>query len=91
MLISTRRVEMPPTTQLLNKQQYTKLLADLRRIIGEGKQEAERAAAQSLLDSYWSIGKRIHKEKLTTRAGYHNAILTDLSADLAIDLRTLQP
>ncbi|MGB5348996.1 MAG: DUF1016 N-terminal domain-containing protein, partial [Polyangiales bacterium] len=90
MLISTRRVEMPPTTQLLTKQQYTKLLADLRRIIGEGKQEAERAAAQSLLDSYWSIGKRIHKEKLTTRAGYHNAILTDLSADLAIDLRTLQ-
>ena len=90
MLISTRRVEMPPTTQLLTKQQYTKLLADLRRIIGEGKQEAERAAAQSLLDSYWSIGKRIHKEKLTTRADYHNAILTDLSADLAIDLRTLQ-
>jgi len=81
---------MPPTTQLLTKQQYTKLLADLRRIIGEGKQEAERAAAQALVDSYWSIGKRIHKEKLTTRAGYHNAILTDLSADLGIHLRNLQ-
>jgi endonuclease YncB( thermonuclease family) len=81
---------MPPTPQLLTKQQYTKLLADLRHIIGAGKQEAERAAAQALLEGYWSIGKRIAKEKLTTRAGFHNAILTDLSADLAIDLRTLQ-
>ncbi len=90
MLISARRAEMPPTPQLLTKQQYTKLLADLRHIIGAGKQEAERAAAQALLEGYWSIGKRIAKEKLTTRAGFHNAILTDLSADLAIDLRTLQ-
>ncbi len=90
MLISARRAEMPPTTDLLTTRQYTKLLADLRQIIGEGKQEAERAAAQALLESYWSIGKRIAKEKLTTRANFHNAILADLSADLAIDLRTLQ-
>jgi endonuclease YncB( thermonuclease family) len=81
---------MPPTSQLLTKTQYTTLLADLRRIIGEGKEQAERAAAQALLESYWSIGKRIAKEKLNTRAGYHNAILADLSADLGIDLRTLQ-
>ena len=79
-----------PTTSLLTKQQYAKLLADLRRIIGEGKEQAERAAAQALLESYWSIGRRIAKEKLNTRAGYHNAILADLSADLGIDLRTLQ-
>jgi len=89
MLISARRAEMPPTS-LLTKAQYTALLADLRAIIREGKAEAERAAAQSLLDAYWSIGRRIHKEKLTTRAGFHNAILSDLSADLDIDLRTLQ-
>ena len=81
---------MPPTTQLLTQQQYKTLLADLRRIISTGKQEAERAAAQALIEGYWSIGKRITKEKLTTRAGFHNAILTDLSADLDIDLRTLQ-
>ncbi|MGB3051731.1 MAG: DUF1016 N-terminal domain-containing protein [Polyangiales bacterium] len=81
---------MPPTSQLLTTRQYKKLLADLRQIIGAGKQEAERAAAQALLESYWAIGKRIAKEKLNTRAAYHNAILTDLSADLGIDLRTLQ-
>jgi endonuclease YncB( thermonuclease family) len=79
---------MPPTT--LTKPQYKTLLSDLRRIIGAGKQEAQRAAAQALIESYWSIGKRITTEKLTTRAGFHNAILTDLSADLSIDLRTLQ-
>jgi len=80
----------PPTSTLLTKQQYTTLLTDLRAIIREGKEEAERAAAQSLLNAYWSIGRRIHKEKLTTRANFHNAILSDLSADLDIDLRTLQ-
>jgi len=85
---TSTKTTKPP--QLLSPRQYKKLLADLRRIIGAGKQEAERAAAQALLESYWSIGQRISKEKLTTRANFHNAILTDLSADLAIDLRTLQ-
>ena len=75
---------------LVTKRQYTKLLADLRRIIREGKEEAERAATQALIESYWAIGQRIAREKLNERAGYHNAILGDLSADLAIDLRTLQ-
>jgi endonuclease YncB( thermonuclease family) len=87
MLISARRAEM---ADLLTKRQYRTLLTDLRRIIREGKEEAERAAAQVLIESYWSIGKRISKERLNTRAGYHNAILGDLSSDLAIDLRTLQ-
>ena len=75
---------------LITKRDYKKLLTDLQRIIREGKQEAERAATQALIESYWSIGKRIAKEKLNTRAAYHNAILADLSVDLAIDLRTLQ-
>ncbi len=75
---------------LISKREYKKLLTDLQRIIGEGKQEAERAAAQVLVESYWSIGKRIAKQKLNTRARYHNAILADLAVDLGIDLRTLQ-
>ena len=77
-------------TALLSKREYNALLSDLRRIIREGKDDAERAAAQALIESYWSIGKRIAKEKLNTRASYHNAILGDLSADLGIDVRTLQ-
>jgi len=88
-LISALRAEMTDST-LLTTPQYQSLLTDLRTIIREGKEEAARAAAQSLLESYWSIGRRIHREKLTERAGYHNAILADLSADLDIDLRTLQ-
>ncbi len=77
-----------PAATTLTKRDYQKLLADLRRIIREGKQEAERAAAQVLAESYWSIGKRIANQKLNAQAGYHNAILSDLSADL--DIRTLQ-
>ena len=75
---------------LLSKREYNKLLSDLRRIVREGKEEAERAAAQALVESYWAIGQRIAKEKLNTNAGYHSAILGDLSTDLSIDLRTLQ-
>ncbi|MGB5810106.1 MAG: DUF1016 N-terminal domain-containing protein [Polyangiales bacterium] len=77
-------------SQIIQKKDYNRLLTDLERIIGEGKEEAERAAAQALIESYWAIGKRISKEKLTTRANYHNAILRDLSVDLDIDVRTLQ-
>ncbi|MGB5684041.1 MAG: DUF1016 N-terminal domain-containing protein, partial [Polyangiales bacterium] len=80
---------MPAATTLAERD-YNKLLADLRRIIAEGKEEAERAATQALTESYWAIGQRIHKEKLNTRANYHNAILADLSTDLDIGLRTLQ-
>ena len=87
MAISAPGAEMP---DLVNTSEYKKLLADLRRIIREGKEEAERAATQALIESYWSIGQRIAREKLNERAGYHNAILADLSADLDIDLRTLQ-
>ncbi|MBT8450454.1 MAG: hypothetical protein KJO40_00675 [Deltaproteobacteria bacterium] len=82
---------MPPSPlETLTSTQYTALPRDLRRIIREGKQEAERAAAQSLIESYWSIGHRIAKERLNTRASYHNAILTDLSRDLDIGVRTFQ-
>ena len=86
-LISALGAEM---LDLVTKTEYKKLLADLQRIIREGKEEAERAATQVLIESYWAIGQRIAREKLNERAGYHNAILNDLSADLAIDLRTLQ-
>jgi endonuclease YncB( thermonuclease family) len=79
-----------PTATTLTKRDYNKLLTDLRRIIREGKEEAERAATQALIESYWAIGQRINKEKLNTRAAYHNAILSDLSADLDIGVRTLQ-
>ncbi len=74
----------------LSKRDYQRLLTDLRRMIVEGKEEAERAATQALIESYWAIGKRIAQEKLNAQAGYHNAILTDLSADLDIGVCTLQ-
>ncbi|MGB8331497.1 MAG: hypothetical protein WCE62_15330 [Polyangiales bacterium] len=66
--------------ELVTKTKYKKLLADLRRIIGEGKVEAERAATQALIESYWAIGQRISREKLNERVGYHNAILGETSA-----------
>ena len=54
-----------PTATTLTKRDYNKLLTDLRSIIREGKEEAERAATQALIESYWSIGKRIAKKNST--------------------------
>lgn len=62
MTISSTVDEIPTTRD------YKRLLTDLRRIIREGQEEVQRAATQSLIESYWSIGQRIAKEKLTTRA-----------------------
>jgi vacuolar-type H+-ATPase subunit C/Vma6 len=53
-------------SNLLSKRDYKKLLTDLQRIIREGKEEAGRAAAQALTESYWSIGKR-HRPRLRSR------------------------
>jgi len=36
-LVSARKADMPPTSDLLSKQQYKKLLTDLRGIITTGK------------------------------------------------------
>jgi len=65
MLISATVAEMP---DLLTKRNYKKLLTDLQRIIREGKEDAERAAAQALIESYWSIGQLDEELYRLTRA-----------------------
>ncbi|MCK5180783.1 MAG: thermonuclease family protein [Candidatus Omnitrophica bacterium] len=78
-----------PKETVLTELRYAKLLADVRRLIEEGKARATRAAGQELLRTYWEIGKRVCEEKLTQNAGYNRSILADLSEELEIDDTTL--
>ena len=74
---------------ILTEPQYTKLVREIRALIEEGRQRADFSARQELVQTYWKIGKRISEEGLTQSAGYNQAILADLSEELAIDYTTL--
>ena len=79
-----------PESAILTDSKYAKLLKDLRKLIEEGKTRAERAASQVLIETYWSVGKRISEEKLTENASYGDSILEDLAEDLDSDYDTLR-
>ncbi len=75
---------------ILTEVRYTKLVTDIRKLIEEGKARADLAARQELVQTYWSIGKRITEEGLTHNAGYNTAVLEDVAEELNIDLATLK-
>ena len=74
----------------LSPRSYKALLRDVDRILSHQKSALEHTLAQHLLNTYFDIGTRILAEKLSEQSGYHNDILTELSADTAMALRTLQ-
>ena len=77
------------TENILSKTQYARLVRDIRVLVEEGRQRAEQSARQELVQTYWKVGKRISEEGLTQRAGYSQAILSDLSKEFHIDTTTL--
>ena len=78
------------TKTVLTAARYTKLLADIRRIIEEGKARATRMANEELVRAYWQVGERLIEEKLTENAGYGDAVLEDLSEEIGMDTSTLK-
>ncbi|VAX35183.1 hypothetical protein MNBD_UNCLBAC01-949 [hydrothermal vent metagenome] len=75
---------------ILTASRYSKLLADVRKLIEGGRQRAAEALSQELVNTYWLVGQRIEQEGLTDRAHYGQAVLQDLSNVLDVPLRTLQ-
>lgn len=60
------------------------LLAELRGLIGQARQQAAVAVNSALTILYWRVGNRIRRDVLRTqRAGYGDQILATLSQDLA--------
>jgi endonuclease YncB( thermonuclease family) len=82
---------VPATTPAaLTPATYQRLRDDLAEILETSRDRAREAVAAQAVAAYWAIGKRIAHERLTTRAGYGDAILRRLATDLDIHLRTLQ-
>ncbi len=76
-------------TEVLTESKYAKLVADIRRIIAEGRVRAAQAASQELVQTYWEVGRRIREEGLTDKGGYGESILADLAEELEMDESTL--
>jgi hypothetical protein len=79
-----------PNTRTLTHSRYARLCRDISGILESARSRARESLSRILVAAYWNTGKRIADERLTHKAGYHNAILRNLAADLAIDERTLQ-
>src|SRR3989338_11145282 len=82
--------KMAETAGVLTAPKYARLVKEIRALLAQGKQRAQEAVAQELVQTYWEIGKRLSEENLTGRANYGEAILEDLSEELDVDLGTLQ-
>ena len=76
-------------TEVLTESKYAKLVADIRKIIAEGRGRAVKAANQELVQTYWDVGRRICEEGLTEKGGYGESVLADLAEELEIDETTL--
>lgn len=70
----------------LSDQRYKRLVQDVQQLVTA----ASAAADQGKVNAYWQLGRRITREQLETQAGYHNAILRDLSRTSHMAVRTLQ-
>ena len=75
--------------KILSESAYARLVADIRKLITEGKVRAQEAAGRELVGTYWEIGKRISNEDLTAAASYGNSVMEDLSDELGVDEYTL--
>jgi len=75
--------------KVLNDKQYSKLLFDIQDIIETGIDKPSKDNISQLTISYWKIGQRINKESLSTKSGYHNSILKDLSNEIGLNRSTL--
>ncbi len=74
---------MPKT--LISKAQYEALLDDVLSL----RDQADAASAAAKVSAYWAIGKRIHRLRISEKAGYHNTVIRDLAADSGLAIRTL--
>src|SRR3989338_6541802 len=77
-------------TGVLTAPRYARLVKEIRALLAQGKQRAQEAEAQELVQTYWAIGKRLSEQQLTGHANYGESILEDLAEELDVDVGTLQ-
>ena len=67
---------------LPKNKRYSKLIADLKRILEQGKKAALDITSQIVVQAYWEMGKRITEDKIGISS------ISKLSQDLNVE-RTL--
>lgn len=77
---------MTASDSTLSEKRFLSLAAKLRSTL----LSADQASVDQKLTAYWRVGRLIADEKISQKAGYHNAILRDLSRETGVSLRTLQ-
>ena len=63
---------------------YSSLLADISGLLAEGRKKAFQQVNTILVETYWSIGRRIveYEQAGKEKADYGSRLLKDLSRDL---------
>jgi len=89
-LIDWEGIMVKKVSEVLTTSSYAELLADIRKLIEDRKQQAKQAVNQELVNTYWLVGQRIVQEGLTDRAYYGQSVLRGLSEELEVPVRTLQ-
>lgn len=68
---------------------YSKLVADVRRLLEEGRSKAQAAISRVLLETYHCVGARIKKEDLEQTSGYGESVMESMAKELNIDRSTI--
>ncbi len=68
---------------------YRKLAREVGELLAQGRAEAESAVGHVLAVTYWKVGRRIAREKLSEHAGYGSGMVVELAQELEIDEKTL--
>ena len=76
------------TTDTPPRTSGNQLVADIIRIIRDGRDKAYKAVNASMIDTYWNVGRRIvlEEQKGELRAEYGTQLLKNLAADLTKEL-----
>ena len=74
---------------VISDSRYQRLLADLNKLINQGRAKAQAAMNRELILTYWNCGKRIAEENITENGGYGTSIMERLARELGTDRPTL--
>jgi endonuclease YncB( thermonuclease family) len=74
---------------VLSDGKYSRLVADLNKLINEGRSKAQNAANREYMATYWRVGQRLAAERITESAGYGESIMERLGIELKTDRSTL--
>lgn len=74
---------------VLSETHFQSLLADLNKLINEGRAKAQASLSRELMTTYWNCGKRIAEENFTENGGYGTSIMERLAKGLKTDRPTL--